>query len=210
MVVLLQTSPNRFLRVETNSLMNFFGKIFFFGFWLKRLLTFGKNFTEKLSKLISTCSENQLTKQIFSIFLLFLIQTRTSGEIFSDFWQKKFPVNLSKLLSTRSRSTVGWKIFFENFFFVWFPNFERSCFWLSAKFLKRGRPNWFVRVQKTFWRCALFQFFVFSPYWIVTKCFLTFDTNFCVKLSKPLSPCFNDLSDGIFFRKVLLHFIFGL
>ena len=203
LVVFLQTCPSRFLTVETNVLMIFFGKKSFFSvsgwnvFWRSE-----KN-REKLSKLISTCSENQLTKHIFSIFLMFLIHTRTSWELFSDFWQKKFPVIFSKLLSTRSRCTVGWKIsFFEKLFSVWLPNFERSCFWLSAKLLQRCCQNYSLRVQETNWRNRFFtKFLVFMYILTSSETFFDFWKFFFANLSKPLFMS----SDKLFDAKITLR-----
>ena len=152
---------------------------------------------EKLSKLISTCSENQLTKQIFSIFLMFLIHTPTSGEFFYGFWQIKFPVNLSKLLSTGSGSTLGWKTtLFEKFFSVWLPNSERSCFWLSTKLLQKGCQNYSLRVQETNWRNRFFTtFLVFTYIRTSSETFFDFWKFLFARLSKLISLSSVELFD---------------
>ena len=107
------------------------------------------------------------------------------------FWllAENFPIKLSKLLPTRSRSTVGWKLFFlKNSFFVRLPNFERSCLWLSAKHLQWVCRNSSLRVQGTNWRNRFFtNFLVFVYIWTSSENFFDFWNFLFANLSKLLS-----------------------
>ena len=188
--------------------MNFFGKDLFFGSWLERLLTCGKkNNTETLSKLISTCSENQLTKYIFSIFPMFSIHTRTSGENVSDFWQKKLPVKMSKNAFYRFREYTWRKIkfIFQKQILVCLPNFKRNFFWLSAKLQQIGCQNFSLRVLETKWRNRLFtNFLVFTCIRTSSETFFDFWKFLFANLSKLLSTSSDELFDQKNFRENLL------
>ena len=107
-----------------------------------------KNFTETLSKLISTCSENQLTKQIFSIFLMFLIHTPTSGEFFLWLLANKISRKLVKTAFYRFRE------------YTWMKN---NSFWkilfrltseLRAKLLLTVDKTFTERLSKLFSTCS--------------------------------------------------------
>ena len=162
-------------------------KSFFFSFWLKRLLKSGKNFTETLSKLISTCSENQLTKQIFSIFLTFLIHTPTSGEFFLWLLADK---NSRKLVKTA---------FYRFREYTWMKN---NSFWkilfrltseLRAKLLLTVDKTFTERLSKLFSTCSgnklkkqifhnFFGFYVYSDF--KRKLLWLLEIPFC-KVTKP-------------------------
>ena len=112
---------DRMLRVQTLWWV-FLENVFSVGFWFKFFLTFCRIWTEKLSKLVSTCSENQLTKRIFSNFVMFSTHTRTSGENVSDFWQKKNSRKVVKLLLFAFRE------------YTWMKNiFLKKSFWFDFR-----------------------------------------------------------------------------
>ena len=122
----------------------------------------------------------------------------------SSFWLTKiFLLQNCQNCFLRLQVSTLIKKLFEKPFVVFFPDSEQSIFWLSAKILQTGCRNCFVRVQKTLWRCGIFLLFCFwckFRFW--ANFFLTFGTNFSVKLSKLLSLCFDEHFDGkCFFLK---------
>ena len=84
----------------------------------KLFQTIGKIFTEKLSKLFSTCSGKNWRNSFFKKFLFFCVYSDFKRNLF-DFWKFLF-ANLSKLLFTSSNELFDGKYFCENFlsFFV--------------------------------------------------------------------------------------------
>ena len=132
-IFLLQNCQNWFLRIHGNTLIK---KLFwktlprFCGPWAIYFLTFGNFFTERLSKLFCTCSENILKMRIFLI-VLFLVHNQTLSKFFSDIRHKFFRKVLKTAFSMFRRTLWG-KAFFFNVL-------RQFIFWLWAKpFLNSG------------------------------------------------------------------------
>ena len=137
---------------------------------------------------------------------MFLVRTRTSGENFSDFWQKKLPVKLSKTAFYRFREyTWRKRNFFQKKFLVWLPNFGGFFFWLSAKLQQIGCQNFFLRVLKTKWRNRFFTNFLdFTYIRTSSETFLDFWKFLFANLSKLLSTSSDELFDQKNFWEKLL------
>ena len=136
MAVFLQTCSNCNLRVQTNTLVSCFEKIFFSRFLVETFSDVQQNLNRKVVKTSFYLLRKPVEEtDLFEFFNVF----RTYSDfqpIFFWLLAENFPIKLSKLLSTRSRSTVGWKlVFFEKFFF-------RSTSELRTKL--------FVTIGKTF------------------------------------------------------------
>ena len=168
---------------------NIFWKIFFrltSEISAKLFVTIGKIFTEKLSKLFSTCSGKNWRNSFFKKFLFFMY-IRTSSETFLDFWEFLF-ANSSKLLFTSSNELFDGTEFCENF----------------LSFLYRVVIKIFSDLRKNMYRkIAWTDFYVFRKHFEETdfsesffrvryilglwaKSFLNFGTNVSVKMSKLL------------------------
>ena len=90
----------------------------------------------------------------------------------------------------------------KNFFWKTLPHFFRTVSISFSDF----RENFYRGLSKLFSTCSenllkmrIFSLFVFGPYWGFEQLFLTFGTNFFVKLSKLLSPCLDEHFAGKFF-----------
>ena len=140
---------------EHSDKKNFFEKHFliFSGPWAIHFLTFGKNFTKRLSKLFCTCAENIFKMRIFSI-VLFLAQIWFLSNFFLT-CGTNFSVKLSKLLSPCLDEHFDGKHFFGKFFNLSL-DFERNIFWTWVKITQKSSQKRILRVQKTFWWNWLF------------------------------------------------------
>ena len=160
---------------------NIFWKIFFrltSEISAKLFVTIGKIFTEKMSKLFSTCSGKNWRNSFPKKFLFFMY-IRTSSENFFEFWNFLF-ANLSKLLFTSSNELFDGTEFCENFLYF-FIGLWLKIFWLTQKYVPKNCQNRFLGVQKTFWRNRFFRTFfscsvhtrtlskIISEFW--DKCF---------------------------------------
>ena len=165
-----------------------------------------------MSKLVPTCSKNQLRKQIVSNFLMFLVHTRTSGESFSDFWQK----NSRKIVKNCFLQFQGVHLeekefFFRKKFLVWLPNFERSCFWLSAKILTEKLSKLFStcsgnKVKKQTFH-QLFGFYVYSDF--KRNLFRLLEFSLCKFVKTAFYQVRRTLWSKKFLRKSPIHFLSG-
>ena len=127
---------------------------------------------------------------------MFLVHTWTSGENFSEFWQKKLHVKLSKTAFYRFREYTWRKKNFPKKLLVWLPNFGRNFFWLSAKLQQIGCQNFFLRVLKIKRRKRFFtNFLVFTYIRTSSKTYLDFWKFLFANLSKLLSTSSDDLFD---------------
>ena len=168
---------------------NIFWKIFFrltSEISAKLFVTIGKIFTEKLSKLFSTCSGKNWRNSFFKKFLFFMY-IRTSSETFLDFWEFLF-ANSSKLLFTSSNELFDGTEFCENFL--------SFLYRVVIKIFSDLRKNMYQKIAWT-------DFYVFRKHFEETdfsesffrvryilglwaKSFLNFGTNVSVKMSKLL------------------------
>ena len=183
----------------------FLEKIFFFGSWLERLLTFGQKHYRNVVK----TNFYLLRKPVDEIYFF---EFSNVFDTYADFGRKCFWLlaikcyhKVIKLLLFAFREYT-WKIiifFFEKIFLVWIPNFEWSCFWLSAKFLQRGCQNCSLRVRETNWRNRFFaKFLVFMYLWTSSETFFDFSIFLYAILSKLLSTSSNELFDQKTFEKI--------
>ena len=151
-IFLLQNCQNWFLRIQGNTLIR---KLFwktlprFCGPWAIYFLTFGNFFTERLSKLFCTCSENILKMRIFLI-VLFLVHNQTLSKFFSDI-RHKFFRKVLKTAFSMFRRTLWRKAFFLKFFVNLSSDFERNHFWIRVEISEKASQNCILRVQKTIW-----------------------------------------------------------
>ena len=132
---------------------------FYFVIWATLFRAFGQQFTEKLSKPFSKCSDNILWKQIFSNLSCFLCIILLWAQIFWDL-AEIFPQSDKVFYGSRRR--LWWKtLFLINSPFL---DLGRNFFWLSAKIFEKSCQNCFLRVHETFWRKKFIDFFVFGTY----------------------------------------------
>ena len=130
----------------------------FFGFWAKNFSDFRPKNFKKLSKLSSTCPEEQFVAWFF--FLKFWIVT--------DFLQKHLAWFSSFCVGAQSKK-CGRNSFFS-FLFRIFSEFERKIFLTSGQKISRSCQNYLLRVQtNNFW--LEFFFLSFESFWIFCRKF---------------------------------------
>ena len=157
---------------------------------------FGTNVSVKLSKLLPTPSDKHFVGKQFFLKYFFIVLDFGRYIFLTD--DNFIVAKLSKLFSTTSAENFDKKFLLKNTS-SFFPDREHFLFWLSAKFLQRIVQTPFYVFRKPFEDADFFQFFVFGPYSDFEQIFLTFGTNFFVKLSKLLSPCLDEHFAGKFF-----------
>ena len=198
MVVLLQTSPNRFLSVQTKTLVKFFLNNSFFSvfgwkFFWRSATTLQRNCRKYFLFVQKTSWRNRFIRNSKCFWYILRLRAKfflTSG--------RKSSPKVVKLLSTRSRSTFAWKIsFLERFFSVWLPNFKQHCFWPSAKFLQKSCQNYSLRVWQKIEETVFFKKFLFFMYFRTSsETFFDFWKFLFANLSKLLFTILNELFDG--------------
>ena len=185
-ILVLQNCEKCFLRTDANtSIKKIFFENFssFFGIGSKHFLILGKNFTERLSELLSTFSKTSWRNRLFQFFFLFLLSNRTLSKTFLTFG-KKYSTNLLKLPSTSSDEHCDEKnrflIFFS--FKIWkyffnlstiFPQSWQNCFLsvetnslMKKHFLKNSSSLLFESLSETlsatkFRKAVKTEFYVF-------------------------------------------------
>ena len=101
----------------------------------------------------------------------------------------------------------------KNIFWKTIPHFFRTVSISFSDFRQkfyRGLSKLFSLCSENLLKMRIFSLFVFGPYWGFEQLFLTFGTNFFVKLSKLLSPCLDEQFAGKFYFRKVLQFIFGV
>ena len=163
---------NCLLRVHTNILLKnrFYGKFFFFVIWATLVRAFGQQFTEKLSKTFSTCSDNILWKQIFSNLSCFWCIILLWAQIFWDL-AEIFPQSDKVFYGSRRR--LWWKTFFDKFSFFWILVETFSDF--RQKFLRKVVKTVFYVFMKHFDEKNSLIFLFLVHIWTLSENFLTFD-----------------------------------
>ena len=178
---------------ETDFSESFFRVRYILGLWTKSFLNFGTNVSVKMSKLLPTRPDEHFHGKQFFLNTFFIPWTLVDA----FFWLMTILSlqNFQKCFLRLQGNTLIKKNFLKNTS-SFFPDREQFISWFAAKTLRRSCPNCFVRVQKTFSRCGLFQLFCFwRKFGFWANFFLTCGTNFSVKLSKLLSPYSDDYYD---------------
>ena len=190
----------------------FLEKLFFFGSWLERLLTFGKKHYRNVVKTNFYLFRKPVDEIYFFDF-------SNIFDTYSDFGRKCFWLLADKgsrkvvnllLFAFREYTWRKNNFFFKKKFLVWLPIFERNFFWLSAKLQQIGCQNFSLRVLETKWRNRLFtNFLVFTYIRTSSKTFFDFWKFLFANLSKLLSTSSDELFDQKNFWENFQSFFVG-
>ena len=151
----MQKCEKCFLRIDTNTSIKkiFFEKFSsFFGIGSKHFLTFGRKSTERLSELLSTCSETSWRNRLFQ-FSLFLLRNLIFSKNFLT-CVSKFSTKLSKLVPTCSDDHFDEKkrflkiVFFFEIRAIFFLTFGEKSSAKMAELLSKHSDEHYV-VQPT-------------------------------------------------------------
>ena len=125
----------------------------FFGFWAKIFSDFRRKIFKKLSKLPSTCPEEQFVA--WNFFLKFWIVLDFLQKLSA--WFSKFYLRVQSKNCGRNSFLI--------FLFRFFPDFERKIFQTFGQKTSRKRENYLLRVHRNnLWLYIFLK--SFEPFWI--------------------------------------------